>query len=84
MKEQFIEHAGRDILERIREVIRFYQEKGQLVEMHPDTIIRTVASTIIAYIVARYIFVPEADWASEEIEVERIITLLEHGLSPKK
>ncbi|MFD2829184.1 TetR/AcrR family transcriptional regulator [Corticicoccus populi] len=84
LKEQFIEQVGKDIIERIRGIIRFYQEKGQMVDIHTDTIIRTVASTILSYIVARYVLIPEARWDTEEIETERIIQLLENGLSKKK
>jgi AcrR family transcriptional regulator len=83
LKEQFIEHIGKDVMTKVRETVKYYQKKGQLVDLHADTIMRTVASTILTYIVARYIIVPEANWDSEEIETERIIELLEHGLLPK-
>lgn len=80
LKEQFIEHVGKDIVKRIRKIIKYYQDKGQMADLHVDTIMRTVASTILTYIVARYVLLPEAEWASEEIETERIVQLLEHGL----
>lgn len=80
LKEQFIEHVGKDVVKRIRKIIKHYQNKGQIADLHVDTIMRTVASTILTYIVARYVLLPEAEWASEEIETERIIQVLEHGL----
>ncbi|QQK76970.1 TetR/AcrR family transcriptional regulator [Salicibibacter cibarius] len=83
LKEQFIEYIGKDIFEKIGQIIKYYQDKGQLVEMDQKTIIRTIASSILSYIVARYVLLPEADWDSEEIETERIVQILENGLVPK-
>ncbi|WP_193065151.1 TetR/AcrR family transcriptional regulator [Oceanobacillus oncorhynchi] len=83
LKEQFIEYVGKDIFEKLREIVKYYQAKGQLVDMKADIIIRTVASSILAYIVARYVFLPEINWDEEEIETERIIRLLESGVIRK-
>ncbi|MBP2079921.1 TetR/AcrR family transcriptional regulator [Oceanobacillus polygoni] len=79
LKEQFIEHIGKDIFARLRQIVEHYQAKGQLIQTHPDTIIRIVASSIFSYIIARYVIVPEGDWNDEE-EVERIIQVLENGI----
>ncbi|QQK79472.1 TetR/AcrR family transcriptional regulator [Salicibibacter cibi] len=83
LKEQFIEYIGKDIFEKVGQMIKYYQNKGQLVEMDPKTIIRTIASSILSYIVARYVLLPEAEWDSEEVETERIVQILENGLAPK-
>lgn len=84
LKDQFIETIGKDIFARMRRIVRFYQEKGQLIDMNPDTIIRTVASSIFSYVVARYVFLPEANWEEEGVETERIIQILESGVMQKK
>lgn len=82
LKEQLIEHIGKDIFYRLREIVKYYQQKGQIIEMHPDTIIRVVAASIFSYIVTRHVFIPEADW-DDEAEVERIIHVLTNGIAPK-
>ncbi|WP_152657783.1 TetR/AcrR family transcriptional regulator [Oceanobacillus sp. CFH 90083] len=84
LKEQFIEYVGKEIFAKLREIVKYYQDKGQLVDMEADTIIRTVATSILSYIVARYVFLPEANWDEEEIETERIIQILESGIIRKK
>ncbi|MCT1903002.1 TetR/AcrR family transcriptional regulator [Oceanobacillus sojae] len=84
LKEQFIEYVGKDIFDKLREIIKYYQDKGQLVDMKADAIMRTVASSILSYIVARYVFLPEANWDEEEVETERIIQILESGIIKKK
>ncbi|MBR3118059.1 MULTISPECIES: TetR/AcrR family transcriptional regulator [Oceanobacillus] len=83
LKEQFIEHIGKDIFARLRNIVEHYQAKGQLIQTHSDTIIRIVASSIFSYIIARYVIVPDGDWNDEE-EVERIIQVLENGIVPRE
>ncbi|GAA0344430.1 TetR/AcrR family transcriptional regulator [Oceanobacillus sp. FSL W7-1293] len=80
LKEKFIEYVGNDIFDKLREIVTYYQDKGQLADMKTDTIIRTVATSILSYIVARYVFLPEINWDEEEIETERIIQILESGI----
>lgn len=84
LKEKFIEYVGNDIFDKLKEIVKYYQDKGQLADMKTDTIIRTVATSILSYIVARYVFLPEINWDEEEIETERIIQVLESGIIQKK
>ncbi|MFD1412371.1 TetR/AcrR family transcriptional regulator [Oceanobacillus jeddahense] len=84
LKEKFIEYVGNDIFDKLREIVKYYQDKGQLADMKTDTIIRTVATSILSYIVARYVFLPEANWDDEEVETERIIQILESGIIQNK
>ncbi|MFD1451835.1 TetR/AcrR family transcriptional regulator [Oceanobacillus sojae] len=83
LKEQFIEYVGKDIFDKLREIIKYYQDKGQLVDMKAEVIMRTVATSILSYIVMRYVFLPEANWDEEEVETERIIQILESGVIQK-
>ena len=80
LKEQFMEHIGKDIFAKLREIVKLYQAKGQIIQMHPDTIIRIVAASIFSYIIARYVIVREANW-DDEAEIERIIQVLMDGVS---
>ncbi|WP_368654296.1 TetR/AcrR family transcriptional regulator [Ornithinibacillus sp. 4-3] len=84
LKEQFIEHVGKDIFDKLERIVKYYQDKGQIVDMEPSTIMRTVATSILSYIIARYVFLPEANWDDEEVETERIIQILESGIIRKK
>lgn len=79
LKEQFIEHIGKDIFAKLRQIVEHYQSSGQIIQTHPDTIIRIVASSIFSYIISRYVIVPEGNWNDEE-EIERIIQVLEKGI----
>jgi AcrR family transcriptional regulator len=83
LKKQVIEHIGKDVLRKLREIVRHYQEKGQIIEMHPDTIIRVAASSTLSYILARYVIFPEAEW-DEEAEIEGMIHILSNGIAVKQ
>lgn len=83
IKEEIITHIGHDIYERMRAVVEHYQAKGQIIAINHATLIRTIASSLIGYIVSRHFIVPEAEWDEEE-EVERIIQIMMHGISAEK
>ncbi|MUK89408.1 TetR family transcriptional regulator [Ornithinibacillus sp. L9] len=80
LKEQFIEHIGKEVLGRFRQIVKHYQAKGQIIDMHPDTIIRMTGASILSYIVPRYVLIPEANWNDEE-EIDRIIHILSTGIA---
>lgn len=82
LKEQFITHIGNDVYKKFTAVVAHYQEKGQIISINPASIIRTIASILVGYIVTRHVILPEADW-DDEAEVERIIEMIMHGISPK-
>lgn len=81
LKEQFIEHVGSKVFSRLRQIVEYYQKKGQLVDMHPDTLIRFAGSAIIGHFATKYVI--DSPNYEEEIELERTIQLLKNALSPK-
>ena len=81
LKEQFIEHVGVKVLARLQKIVQFYQEKGQIIQLPPTTVIRLIGSTLIGHFVARHAIIPEADW-EDDLEIERTIGFLMKGLTP--
>ncbi len=82
LREQFKEHVAKNVYQRLSQLIEYYQENGQIIEMPPFSIIRFTGTTIIGHLIARYVFFPDAQW-DDEVEIERTIKLIMHGLSPK-
>lgn len=82
LKEQFIEHIGKKVYSRFRQIIQHYQEKGQIIEMNPNTIIRLVASTVLGYFATQYVISP-AEW-DDAAELDRMLEFLKRGLTPIK
>ena len=79
LKKQVIEHIGKEVFERLRKTVRHFQAKGQIIDMHPDTIIRVVGSSIFSYIITSYVIFPDNEW-DEEVEIDRIIEVLTNGI----
>jgi AcrR family transcriptional regulator len=80
LREQFKEHILSKISLRFKELVTHYQNKGQIIDIPSESIIRFTASSIIGYLISRYLFFPEADWNDEE-EIERTIQFIMHGIA---
>ena len=83
LKEQYMEHVGSKVFTRLRQIVEHYQEKGQIIKLPTDTVIRLTGSTIIGYFVTRYGILPNADW-DEEAEIDATVQFLMKGLAPSQ
>src|SRR5699024_9997916 len=79
LREKFKEHVGSKVMERLRQIVRHYQLKGQIKMLPEDTVIRLTASSLIGYLVTKYIIVPE-NKSDNEKEIERTIQFIMSGL----
>ncbi len=82
LREQFIEQVARKTFDRILQVIKGYQDKGQLIEMPTLSAARLAISSIFGFLLSRYIFFPDSDW-DDELEIERTVQFIMHGLGKK-
>ncbi|MDI2586384.1 TetR/AcrR family transcriptional regulator [Psychrobacillus sp. NEAU-3TGS] len=82
LREQFIEQVARKTFDRILQVIKGYQDKGQLIEMPTLSAARLAISSIFGFLISRYILFPESEW-DDELETERTVQFILHGLAKK-
>lgn len=80
LQEQFKKQVASKVFERIHQVVRGFQVKGQLIDWPAPTVIRLTVSVVIGYLMARYLFLPELDWDDEQ-DVEYTIQFIARGLS---
>lgn len=80
LKDQFFEHILSKVFDRYKKVTEYYQEKGQIIDIQPQQVIRLTVTTILGYLFGRYILFPDADWNDEE-EIELTIQFLLRGLA---
>ena len=83
LKEQFMELVGSKVFTRLRLIIEHYQEKGQIIKLPIDSVLRLTGSTIIGYFVTRYGSLPDADW-DDEAEVDSTVQFLMKVLAPEQ
>ncbi|MDQ0271812.1 TetR/AcrR family transcriptional regulator [Cytobacillus purgationiresistens] len=81
LKEQFMEHIAKKVYTRFESLVVYFQEKEQIINIPPASVIRFNITTIMGYFFTRYLFFPDADWNDDE-EIEITIQFLLHGLSP--
>jgi AcrR family transcriptional regulator len=81
LREQFLEHVAGKIFIRFDALVKYYQEKGQIIEMPTQSVIRFTTSTIMGYLLTNYLIAPK-DW-DDEAEVERTIQFIMHGIAAK-
>ncbi|MBW8350078.1 TetR/AcrR family transcriptional regulator [Bacillus sp. IITD106] len=83
LKEYIIEQFGEKIFGLFVNKIKIYQEKGQLIDIPPNSVARLMLTNIFGYLISRYILFPHNEW-DDELETERTIQVILHGLSPKE
>ncbi|MGN7387146.1 TetR/AcrR family transcriptional regulator [Sporosarcina sp. SAFN-015] len=79
LRDQFIEHIGKKVVNRFIQIIEHYQSKGQIIKLPATTVVRLAASTIMGYFAAKYVI--GVKWDDEE-EINQMIHFLKRGLTP--
>jgi AcrR family transcriptional regulator len=83
LQAQFKAHILPTVYERMKGLVQYYQAKGDIIEIPPYTVVRLIASTIFGYLIGRLLLFPELDW-DDELEIERTIQFIMHGLGKKE
>lgn len=79
LQATFKEHIASKVYERITLIVQHYQAKGEIIELPAYSVVRLIASTILGFLIARYLLFPELEW-DDELETERTIQFIMHGL----
>lgn len=83
LREQFIDLIAKKIFDDVSSIIEDYQEKGQLIEMPPISLARLAISSVLGFLFTRYVVFPNFEW-DDEIETERTVQFIMHGLGKKE
>ncbi|MFB3164302.1 TetR/AcrR family transcriptional regulator [Neobacillus sp. 179-J 1A1 HS] len=82
LRAQFFDLVVKNIFNSVEKVIKGYQEKGLLIDMPPESIARLTITNILGFLFSRYILFPQLEW-DDELEIERTIQFIMHGLGKK-
>lgn len=83
LREQFVELIAKRIYERVSTLIKGYQESGQIIEMPPESVARLTITSVLGFLLTRYVLFPHLEW-DDELETERTIQFIMHGLAKKE
>ncbi|REJ10860.1 TetR/AcrR family transcriptional regulator [Halobacillus trueperi] len=77
-QEVFLE----EIFPKFEEALNQLKEKGKLVKMPNASIIRMIISSVVGFLVTRFIIAPDLNWEDEK-EIDYTIDFIMHGLAQK-
>lgn len=83
LKAQFKAHILPKVYGRLKEIVEYYQENGSIIDLPPYSIVRFMATSILGHLIGRYLLFPEMDW-DDELEIERTVQFIMHGLAKKE
>nr|WP_256558156.1 TetR/AcrR family transcriptional regulator [Halobacillus sp. A1] len=81
LKQSFQNIFIKKIFPKFDEAVTQFKKDGLIVDYPSSTIIRFTMTTIIGFIITRFLILPEAEWDDEE-EIDRTIRMLMHGIQP--
>lgn len=80
LRSLMIRHVGAQLLPELLRVIRRHQERGELAQEPPETILRVILSTFGGYFLARFFLLPDRAW-DDDAEIERMIRAVTRGFA---
>lgn len=80
LREQFAENVLAQVLERVTAITEHFKAEGEVIDAPTPAIIRFTVSSVIGYLLARLLLMPEKDWDDEE-EISQLIRFMLHGIS---
>jgi AcrR family transcriptional regulator len=83
LREPYQKLFEEHIYPKFKKIIEHFQEKGEIIDLPPDTIIRMSVSSIIGYILPRFLLFSNQEWDDDK-EIEHIVEFVMYGLSGKR
>ncbi|MRH43696.1 TetR family transcriptional regulator [Aquibacillus halophilus] len=80
LQETFQESFLNQILPKISETIYIAQKSGRLKDFSIPTTLRFIMSTVMGFIITRFLIMPEAEWNEKE-EIDNMVECIMNGIS---
>lgn len=79
LREQFAENVLAQVLERVTAITEHFKAEGEVIDAPTPAIIRFTVSSVIGYLLARLLLMPEKEWDDVE-EISLLIRFMLHGI----
>jgi AcrR family transcriptional regulator len=80
LRKELLPYFSENIVGRMINVIEMHQEKGELTNIPSQTIQRLIFTFIGGYFVSRFVLIPDAHVANEDVEIDNIIGFIMDGI----
>ncbi len=79
LKQQFSDTVFQHVMDKVTGIVKTFQDKGELIDLPPTTIVRFTASSLFGYLVGRFILFPEKEWDDEQA-IDETIQMILYGV----
>lgn len=74
---------SKQIHQQLRKIVGHFQSKGQLKSIPADTVIRLTITSVIGFLITRFLILPENEW-DDDAEIENTIQFIMSGLRTQR
>ena len=82
LKNEIQQLVETELLSHFKKLIEKFQEKGEIIEMPPVTVLRLTLSAVLGLLLTRFLLLPEEKW-NDEAEIDNTIQFILYGLTPR-
>jgi len=79
IKEEYMNIFTTHIQGKVTKIFDKFKKKGEIKDYPTETIIRFTVSTVVGFLIARFLILPDNNW-DDEVEIEYTIELILYGL----
>ncbi|MTI47625.1 TetR/AcrR family transcriptional regulator [Sporosalibacterium faouarense] len=79
IKEEYIDALTTHVKVRVFQLVERFKDKNEIKEYPTETIIRFMTTTVVGFLIARFLILPNNEWDDDK-EIEDTIELLLYGL----
>ncbi|CAM4248860.1 TetR family transcriptional regulator [Bacillus manliponensis] len=83
LKNEVQQLFEKELYNRVKNIVGYFQEQGQIIEIPKPTVIRLTISAIVGFMLTRFLLLPEEKW-DDEAEIEYTIQFVLYGLTPRR
>jgi len=80
LRKELMPLFAENVLNRINKVIEIYKERGELIKIPSDAIVRMISIFVAGYFVSRFVFSSGKEIIDDKGEVEKIISFIMDGI----
>lgn len=83
LKNEIQQLIEKELFSRFEKIVVHFQKKGQIIELPPLSVLRFTLSSILGFLLTRFLLLPEKKW-DDEAEIEQTIRFILYGLTPRR
>ena len=80
IRKEVMQHIEKEAVSRIKGIIQYFSEKGEVVPIPVNIVARNVFTTLFGYFLSRFHFFPESLFLNDEQEIDYLVQMIVGGI----